>query len=171
MKKIICKMCSVSLIMLFCLSNCLVSYAASRSATGTHEKNFWLTDHSWANVSASVRYEEVFNYSGANNKFTSRNYGITYNMTYSSTKPQIIITCRHKDSNGNTLKWFNSWNSMSIMYDGSKWSNGYGRKNTEVRTYSNSAGNHGNLNVAFKCADSPNVDSNPLILDIPLVRR
>lgn len=60
---------------------------------------------------------------------------------------------------------------MSIMYDGSKWSNGYGRKNTEVRTYSNSAGNHGNLNVAFKCADSPNVDSNPLILDIPLVRR
>lgn len=97
----------------------------------TKSRLFAVPEGGWSSISAKVDYYEYYVPSGSNKNFTSRTAMVVYSAAGATSTPYVTL--------GNVIhsnnKTFNSWNGISIIYDGTKWNGGFGKENTESVTY------------------------------------
>jgi hypothetical protein len=116
----------------------------------TKNQIFAVPEGGWSTITAKVDYFEYYNPSGSNNNFTSRSKMAVYVSSGATSTPYITL--------GNVIhsnnKSFTSWSPISIIYDGSKWDDGFGEENTDSVTYSATTSVTGTLAFLLICDDA-----------------
>ena len=98
-------------------------------------------------INAKVDYYEYYVKSGSNNKFTSRSVMAVYATAAATSTPYLTLgNVKHSND-----KIFNKWSTISIIYDGDKWDNGFGKENTEAVTYAATTNITGKLAFLLSC--------------------
>lgn len=76
----------------------------------------------WSSINAKVDNHEYYVPSGSNNEFTSRAKMVVDSSAGATSIPYVTLG-NVVDSNNTT---FSSWNDISMVYDGTKWNDGFG---------------------------------------------
>lgn len=161
-------LCSVTIL----VNGGISAYAASgkKTANASNSKTmlFPVNEGGWTAVDIQEIYSE--NYTTPNSgatQFPSRERTLFSKVTAATQKPSFSVVVAHFNSSGKAVKYFTSWSMMQLYVPTEKWTSGEMYKNSEVRTYINTAGYYGQMSTTVSCSGS-SMHFSPVIAKINL---
>lgn len=156
MNQITKKIIAVSCCIIFSLGIVIQGHAGSISATKDSPKMmFPVNNGGWTYVNFQETYRENYNKpNSSTTQFTSREKVLTANIAAATQSPSFNVVVAHFNSSGSAVKYFGSWSNVTSWFDGSKWNYWDSKRNSETRTYVNTAGYYGQMATSVSCSGS-----------------
>ncbi|PXV87364.1 hypothetical protein C8E03_110125 [Lachnotalea glycerini] len=134
-------------VMCFAMFNVSVK-AESLTNSTTKSYLFAVAEGGWSSINMKVMYSENYTKSGNYNKFTSRSKSVLCTRAYATSCPEVyILNVKHSND-----KTFSDWTIGSMIFDSSKWNEGFYYTNSSSVKYINTTNVTGNLPFEVYCS-------------------